>query len=644
MMACRCVKCAPMSMPESESPARPGAELARPLLLYDGDCGFCRFWVARWRSVTRGVVDFAPAQREAARFPQIAPAATARAVQLVTPEGEVFSGAEAVFRVLAYAPEERWKLSLYRRLPGFRPVSEWAYARIAAHRPLFSKLATFSIGRDSAPPSYDLSRWVFLRLLGLIYFVAFLSLRVQIVGLIGANGILPAASYLHVIWSRLGTEGYRLAPTLTWLTSSDASLKLLSSGGAALGLLIMLGIGTGPALVLAWAFYLSVMSIGQDFLAFQWDLLLLETGFLAIFLAPWRPLEAPWLKGSGRPSAIVLWLLRWLLFRLMFLSGSVKLLSDDPTWRDLTALQYHYWTQPLPTPVAWWAAQLPAWFQKVSTAGVFAIELAVPFLILMPRRLRRIGALLILAFQLTIATTGNYAFFNLLTIALCLLALDDALWRRLLPRRLLARVAPVENDGYRRRSSTSAGRALRAILAAMLLIISVSEMLGTFGAEAAVPGFVEDAVQWLSPFYLANSYGLFAVMTTSRVEIVIEGSTDGQTWLPYEFKYKPGPLARRPSWVAPYQPRLDWQMWFAALGTYQQNRWFANLLVRLLEGTPEVTALLAQNPFPNAPPRYIRAIAYEYHFTEVAERRRTGDWWRRELRGTYFPIASLRER
>jgi lipase maturation factor 1 len=259
----------------------------------------------------------------------------------------------------------------------------------------------------------------------------------------------------------------------------------------------------------------------------------------------------------------------------------------------------------------------------------------------MPRRLRRAGAVLIIALQLLIATTGNYAFFNLLTIALCLLALDDALWHRWLPRRLVMRIQPVE-DGQRRRGSTTVGRTLRGVVAAVLLVISISEMLGTFGAGALVPGFVEGFVELASPYYLANSYGLFAVMTTSRVEIVIEGSNDGVTWLPYEFKYKPGDLSRRPPWVAPYQPRLDWQMWFAALGTYQENRWFARLLVRLLEGTPEVTSLLARNPFPNAPPRYIRATADEYRFTDFATRRATGDWWRREPRGTYFPPASLR--
>ncbi|HUI41792.1 MAG TPA: lipase maturation factor family protein [Terriglobia bacterium] len=610
----------------------------RPLLLFDGDCGFCRFWVARWRAATRGQVDFAPAQTEAARFPQITPEAWKRSVQLVTPDGAVYAGAEAVFRTLAYAPEQRWRLALYRHLPGARPVSEWGYRVVAAHRDFFSKLTALALGRDPQPSSYFLSRWVFLRLLGLIYLISFLSLRVQITGLVGARGILPAGDFLQAVAANFGSASYRLFPTLAWISSSDASLKLLCTGGAILSLLVVLGVATGPALVLCWGFYLSLVTVGRDFLSFQWDILLLEAGFLAIFLAPWRPLEPPWRAGSSRPSTAVLWLLRWLLFRLMFLSGSVKLVSGDPTWRNLTALEYHYWTQPIPTPVAWFAAQLPAWFQRMSVVGVFAVELGVPFLIFAPRRIRKAGALVIVAFQLTIAFTGNYAFFNLLTIAFCVLLLDDGWWRRWLPKRLAGKISGTETA----MRPAPAGKIVRAVLAAVLLVISGSQLLMTLNEGAAVPGFAHELVDWQAPFFLANSYGLFAVMTTSRLEIEVEGSDDGETWRPYEFKYKPGDPARRPPWVAPYQPRLDWQMWFAALGSYQQNRWFVNFLVRLLQGSPEVTALLAKNPFPSAPPLYIRAQGFEYHFTDFAARRANGDWWRRELKGAYFPEASLR--
>jgi predicted DCC family thiol-disulfide oxidoreductase YuxK len=639
---------------------RPGGERPpeRPLLLFDGDCGFCRFWVARWRVATRGRVDFAPAQQEAARFPQIAKESWKRSVQLVMPTGEVYGGAEAVFRTLAYAPERRWMLGVYRSVPGAQFVSEAAYGMVERHRGFFSWLMRPGWGRDPQPSSYILSRWFFLRLLGLVYVIAFLSLWGQLAGLVGAHGILPVGNFLQGAQRTYGADAYHLFPTLAWISSvnsSDAGLKFLCGAGALAGLLVVLGVVTAPALAVAWVFYLSLVTVGQEFLSFQWDILLLEIGFLAIFLAPWRLLEPPWRSGDSGNSPVsttVLWLGRWLLFRLMFLSGAVKLLSGDVAWRNLTALEYHYWTQPLPTPVAWHAAQLPAWFQRASVAGVFALELGVPFLIFTPRRFRQLGGGLIAGLQLLIALTGNYCFFNLLTISLCVLLLDDAFLRRWLPRRLAgyfagsdstaARVAE-DADAQRRTSPLGrAGKVIRAALAVVILIISGSEMLGTFGMGGAVPTFARELVNWQEPFELSNSYGLFAVMTTARDEIVVEGSNDGQTWLAYEFKYKPGNVARRPPWVAPYQPRLDWQMWFAALSNYQENPWFESFMIHLLQGSPEVAALLANNPFAAAPPRYLRAALYSYQFTSFAERRATGDWWKRERRGLYFPQVSLR--
>jgi lipase maturation factor 1 len=337
--------------PDEEHPAHEKPP-SRPLLLFDGDCGFCRFWVARWQARTRDRVDFAPAQQQASRFPQVTEEAWKRSVQLITPEGAVYGGAEAVFRILAYAPGLHWMLAIYRYLPGARPVTEAAYRLVADHREFFLKLTRIVWGPDPEPSSYVLSRWVFLRLLGLAYVIAFLSLRVQVVGLIGANGILPAGDFLQAVQREYGSAGYRLVPTLAWISSSDTALKLLCSVGALSGLLVMLGVVTGPALTLAWLFYLSLVMVGQDFLSFQWDALLLEAGFLTIFLAPWRLFEPPWRSGASFVSTTVLWLERWLLFRLLFLSGAVKLLSGDSTWRNLTALNYHYWTQPLPTPVA----------------------------------------------------------------------------------------------------------------------------------------------------------------------------------------------------------------------------------------------------------------------------------------------------
>jgi lipase maturation factor 1 len=624
-------------MTPSESEQRSAPErLTRPLLVFDGDCGFCRYWVARWRAATRGAVDFAPSQEAGPRFPQIPPEAFAHSVQLLTPEGQIFEGAEAVFRSLAYAPERRWMLSVYHHLPGARPVAEWGYRLVAAHRGFFSKLTRLAWGRQPERSSYILTRWLFLRLIGVVYLVAFLSLGVQIMGLVGSRGILPAGDLVEAIRNVYGWAGFRIAPTLTWWNASDAFLKFLADGGAVLAVLVILGIATGPVLVLLWVFYLSLVTVGRDFLSFQWDILLLEAGFLAILFASWRPLEAPWKRGASRPSPTVLWLGRWLLFRLVFLSGAVKLLSGDPTWRNLRALEYHYWTQPLPTPPAWYAAQLPVWFQKLSVVGVFASELVVPFLIFTPRRLRLIGALLITGFQLLIGFTGNYAFFNLLTIVLCVLLVDDAYWKRWLPHRLTERILAE----WRARRVAPAGKLVRLALAAVILIVSGSEMLMDFRSE--VPSFARNLVELQAPFFLANSYGLFAVMTTARLEIVVEGSNDGENWLAYEFKYKPGDLRRPPPWVEPHQPRLDWQMWFAALGSYRQNRWFLSFIARLLQGTPEVTALLEKNPFPSAPPRYVRASAYDYHFTDFVTRRATGEWWRREYRGLYLQPVSLR--
>jgi predicted DCC family thiol-disulfide oxidoreductase YuxK len=589
-------------------------------------------------------VDFAPAQQEASRFPQISPEAWKRSVQLITPDGAVYSGAEAVFRTLAYAPGRGWMLAAYRALPGVRPVSEAAYRVVAGHRNFFSIFARALWGRDPQPSTYVLSRWLYLRLLGLVYVMAFLSLRVQILGLIGANGILPAGEFLQAVQGEYGSASYHLVPSLAWISSSDATLKLLCSLGALSGLLVMLEVVTGPALALAWVFYLSLSGVGQDFLGYQWDALLLEVGFLSIFLAPWHLLEPFWRAGDSSVPKTILWLLRWLLFRLMFLSGAVKLLSGDPNWRNLTALDFHYWTQPLPTPIAWYAAQLPAWFQKSSVVGVFALELGIPFLIFAPRRIRQIGAGLIAGFEILIALTGNYCFFNILTIILCILLFDDRFFSRWLPARLATRLTAGNAEKTIASSLAPAARLMKVVLVAVILLVGGSEMLSTFRHRVAVPGFARQLVEWQAPFQIVNSYGLFAVMTTSREEIVVEGSNDGQNWQAYEFKYKPGDPAHGLPWVAPHQPRLDWQMWFAALGNYQENPWFSNFMIRLMQGSPEVTALLKTNPFPNEPPLYVRAVAYDYQFTDFNTRRTTGDWWRRERKGLYFPEVSLQKR
>jgi lipase maturation factor 1 len=488
----------------------------------------------------------------------------------------------------------------------------------------------------SSSNKYVFTRWIFLRFLGIIYALAFWSLSTQLLGLLGQDGILPANSFLTLLSKQLGLERYWLFPTLAWINASDAFLQFLCNVGIALSLSVVLGVLSGPALFLLWLLYLSFVIIGQDFLSFQWDVLLLETGFLAIFLAPWRLIDFPWKQKFAQfvgPSAIIVWLFRWLLFRLMLQSGIVKLASGDPTWSNLTALEYHYFTQPLPTPVAWYAAQLPDWFQHISVVGVFIIELILPFFIFAPRRWRHFAAFAFISFQLLISITGNYAFFNLLTIALCIMLLDDALLERILPK-FLSNILK-QNPAQSIRAPFS--HVIPLALAIFIGTLSASSLIG----RSNLPSVVQVLLEPVEHFYCVNSYGLFAVMTTSRLEIVVEGSDNGTEWRPYQFKYKPGELNVPPQWVEPCQPRLDWQMWFAALSDYRSNIWFLNFMYRLLQGSQSVLSLLETNPFPDQPPQYVRAELYQYKFTDFATRAITGNWWQREYVGHYLPPVNF---
>jgi len=620
---------------------------SRALLVFDGDCNFCTWWVRRWQLMTGDRVDYLPAQdpRIAAQFPEIPRQQFDTAVQLIETDGSVYSGAEAVFRTLAHHPNHQWPLRGYEKSKLFANLTEWAYRLVSENRTFFSLLTRWFWGRHVEQPSNFLTRWIFLRALGVIYLIAFVSLWTQINGLIGHNGILPAGQFMTAAGQQcdargIGLERYHLLPTLCWFNASDGFLHFQCAAGSILAALLIIGVAPEPCLGLLWLLYLSLATIGRDFLGFQWDNLLLEAGFIAIFFAPLQLLPRP--SREAPSSRIALWLLRLLLFKVMFSSGCVKLFSGDPNWRNLTALTFHYQTQPLPTWIAWYANQLPLWFQKASCVVMFAIELGAPFLIFTPRRLRFCGGAAIAFLQILILLTGNYTFFNLLTLALCLLLLDDFALMKLTPLKLRPAFAPVT----RHVSLATHWRWPRAVtipLAAVVMAISLFQMSLMFGARPVwfLPVAVADI--WLSPFRTVNSYGLFAVMTTERREIVVEGSDDGVTWREYEFKYKPGDVTRRPAFVAPHQPRLDWQMWFAALGNYQQNPWFANFCERLLQGSPEVLALVEKNPFPGHPPRYLRAELYDYRFTSFAERRATAAWWQREFIGEYLPPLSLPE-
>lgn len=584
--------------------------MSKPTLIYDGKCGFCGIWIRYWKEVTGDAVEYAPFQEVAGSYPDIPRERFQQAVHWIAPDGDARSGAHAVYTTLAMDPKRRGWITAYDRVPGFASLSEAAYGFIARHRSLFYWVTVALFGREVHILTYDRVRWLFLKLLGLIYVVAFASFGAQAAGLIGSHGIEPVGLYLNRITEALGGAGFRYAPSLFWFAQGDAIVRGVCIAGVICGLLVVAGVFWRAALLVAFVLYLSLVNVSQEFLSYQWDYLLLEVGFLAIFL--------------GYSRAVV-WLYRWLLFRLMFSSGLVKLLSNDPAWHNLTALSYHYHTQPIPTPLAWYADHLPMWCQKASCASVFVIEIGMALLVLGPKRLRLIALPSLIGLQLLILLTGNYAFFNWLGIALCVFLLDDRILSRFVPGRQERVWIP---------------RRVRIIVSAALVVIigvvTASEMVGMYA-----PGLGRTLLAFTSPFGISSSYGLFAVMTTTRPEIIVEGSPDGVSWETYEFRYKAGPLNRRPPWVAPYQPRLDWQMWFAALGNYRENVWFLNFVARLLQGQPEVLALLARNPFPDRPPKYIRARVYEYRFTTGAERRAAGNWWQRDELGFYLRPVSL---
>jgi predicted DCC family thiol-disulfide oxidoreductase YuxK len=603
----------------------------KPLMLFDGNWHFCRHWIERLREETGDRVDYEASQEAGASYPEITRAEFDRAVQLVETDGQVYSGAEAFFHSLGYSSEKKWLAGFYRNAPAFSPIADAVYSFIARRRTLASGATRFLWGRDVRSPRYFAARRGFLKSLGLIYLFAFISVWVQVDGLMGEKGLTPAREILSALREGADVSTPALVlqhPTLCWIDSSNATLQALCVIGVAASALLTFGLLPLPALLVCFACYLSLIVPGEFFFSYQWDILLLETGFLALFLAPWQWRLRP--GGDAPVSPIGLFLLKLLLFKLMFMSGVVKLTSGDACWWDLSALDYHYWTQPLPTVFAWFADKNPEWFKKFSVAATLVIEIVVPFFIWAPRRIRTAAAVLLIALQIAIALTGNYCFFNLLTIALCLLLIDDATW------------AP-----KRARETSDSRRSWLTLIPATVLILTLP--INVWLAYTAIkprakwPLPLAAIYERIEPFRIANGYGLFRVMTKERPEIIFEGSADAIDWTPYELKWKPGDVKRAPLWNAPHQPRLDWSMWFAALGSRRDAVVAQRLAACLLHNEPAVLGLLANNPFPEKPPQFVRASIYQYRFATSTERKESGDWWKRRLSGQYLPAVSLQD-
>ncbi len=499
-----------------------------------------------------------------------------------------------------------------------------------------------------------IARWIFLRCLGLIYFSAFYSLIFQIRGLIGPRGILPARMYLPAVAHALGPLRFWYAPTLLWISSGSHMLMAICWVGIAASLLIVANVWPRAMLLVCFLCFLSFVSAAGDFSSYQSDGMLLEAGFISLFFAPGGFLPG-WGK-SDLPSRASHFLLLWEWFRIYFESGVVKILSGDPQWRHLTAMDQYYQNGPLPTWIGWYVQHLPHWFQAATVIGTFALELVLVWMVFLPRRWRIVCFFLATPWQIAVILTANYAFLNYIVLVLGFLLLDDEFLVRFVPSRWkngLPLPEPVPGpEGEIVADDQEQGRAAQlrhhlgalrlavtAVMLSWIFYASTVPMLGMFWRGIPLPTAPLTA---LEPFRIANQYGLFAVMTPHRYEIEFQGSNDGQTWTAYPFRYKPQNVKEPPGIYAPYQPRFDWNLWFASLGSWQQYPIVPRTEELLLENDPDVLALFAGNPFPNHPPRAVRAVLWQYWFSSMKQKRTQGIWWRRELLGTYAPTLFLR--
>jgi hypothetical protein len=462
--------------------------------------------------------------------------------------------------------------------------------------------------------SYSIALGCFPQLLGFVYLLAFVSLLVQVKGLYGSQGILPIHELATGLHRSMGPRGFLRFPSIFWFNTSDTFITGSAILGVCLSIYLLAGLPPLPALILLWLIYLSFTSMGQEFLSFQWDALLLEAGFMTIFL----PLASP-------ASQVVCLAYQLFIFRFILSAGTVKLTSRDPNWRNLRAMRFHYETQPIPNRFAWYVHQLPEGVQKLSALGTFLFELIVPFLALGPTPFKLACFCLLSFFQWLIILTGNYGFFNILTIVLAVPLLEDHYLGVLGLSLPAATIVPFPT-------------AVTGAVFAIFILLNILQLIRLF----VRPQWVTRILSLCGRWQISNPYGLFAVMTTERHEFVIEGSRDLKGWLPYEFRWKPGDPAGPPRQAAPHQPRLDWQMWFAALNPAYVEPWLARLVQRLLEGSPAVLRLFRKIPFRDAPPDYIRLVVYRYHFSDPATKQATGRWWERTEIGGSEPMTLRR--
>src|SRR5664279_4027040 len=500
---------------------------------------------------------------------------------------------------------------------------------------------------ESGPTNRALPRWIFLRGLGLIYFSAFYPLLFQIKGLIGPDGILPASEYLQAL-AKLGLKRFWYAPTLFWLASGPHMLMAVCWIGIVAAILLVLNVWPRVMLAVCFVCFLSFVGAAQDFSGYQSDGMLLEAGFISLFFAPDG--VRPGLAYNRPPVRASLFLLQWEWFRIYFESGLVKLASGEQQWRNFTAMDEYYQNGPLPTWIGWYVQHLPHNFHAFATGATLVLELGLVCTLFLPRRWRIACFFLVTLWQIPVILTANYTFLNYLVLLLGVLLLDDRFLKRWLPKRLLHRLNNRPTPDTAKSGSTLtpvSGRIFRYAKAVALALTSVMliwifcattiEMIWILAPEAPLPTL---PVVALEPFRIANRYGLFAVMTRGRYEIEFQGSNDGDNWVTYQFRYKPQDMSLAPRIYAPYQPRFEWNLWFASLGDWRDNTFVVSAEERLLANSHDVLALFAGNPFGEAPPKLVRTVVYQYWFTSMSEKRASGMWWRRKFLGLYGPVLT----
>ena len=497
-----------------------------------------------------------------------------------------------------------------------------------------------------------LPRWLFLRALGIIYFSAFFSLVFQVRGLIGPSGILPASEYLRAVTNSIGFARFWYAPTLLWFSSSNHMLTALCWAGLIASVLVTTNLFPRGMLLVCFICFLSFVSAASDFSGYQSDGMLLEAGFICLFLAPSG--FRPGLGAKSPPMRAAILLLLWEWFRIYFESGVAKIASGDPQWRHFTAMDEYYQNGPLPTWVGWYAQHLPHWFHAATAFSTLALELAVVFMLFLPRPVRIICFFIVTPWQIGVILTANYTFLNYLVLALAIFLLDDRFLSRFAPQNWRVQLPRASSDPIPDSPADSPeaaplwyaiwarqlARARLALTALMFLWIFYSTLVLMLWMIWPRAPFPPGPVAALQPFRIADRYGLFAVMTRGRYEIEFQGSSDGENWITYQFRFKPQNPYEAPRIYAPYQPRFDWNLWFASLGHWRSNPIVPRTEERLLDNNPDVLALFASNPFPQQPPKEVRAVLWQYWFTSMSEKRDSGLWWRRQLLGDYAPTLA----